>query len=158
MFAIAATIVVWFKFVLRYSKLPKLAQSDEQPVILGVQHCESPSRFELKGKRVVATGIIFEPNRSTRSVELHGFPFAVRVIVSCKFAADDHQFRQLQSLDLISVIGTAAEEIVEEGDRCRLQLTDCYVRRPAFFDRIRHWLVNGPIGGPLRHWWYLGWF
>ena len=153
--AIVGALVVWYTFVKRYSSLPKLKKSDGQPIVLGVQHCESPSEPELKGKQVVVTGIIRVVDSQARSFELHAFPFSVRVTIVCELGADDGA--RLNPLDLVSVIGTADDNIKHDDSRCRLHLKHCQVRRPAFSDRIRHWLVNGPIGGPIRQWWSFGW-
>lgn len=154
--AIVAALVAWFKIVKRYSSLPKLKRSDGEPIVLGIQHCESPSEHAVKGKQIVATGIVTESPSQTDTMRLHAFPFSVRATISCELAPDEPA--RPRPLDLVSVIGTAADDIDCVDTRCRLRLKSCYIRRPAVSDRIRHWLLNGPIGGPIRQWWYFGWF
>ena len=100
LFAIIGVLIVRFKFVWRYSSLPKLKRSDDQPIVLGVQHCRSPSEHEIKGKQVVATGIIMALDSHSNSFTLYGFPFHVRAAIICELAADERA--RLDSLDLIS--------------------------------------------------------
>jgi hypothetical protein len=125
-------------------------------LLLGVQHCESPGQYQLDGRTVVATGIIVALDEEARTLELYGFPFAVRSRAVCQLAADEKT--KVEPLELVSIIGLSKGNMEDKGSRCTLHLVECHVRRPSFADRIRHWLINGPIGGPLRYWWYFGWF
>lgn len=149
---VVAPFYVWLK---TRSPLPRRKKSEPKPLYLGVQHCESPDRYKLDGKLVGVTGIILYLDEKAGTLELYGFPFAVRSRVTCELAADEKT--KVEALQLVFVVGTAVGNAhPDDNSRCLLHLKDCHIRRPSFANRVRHWLINGPIGGPLREWYYLG--
>jgi hypothetical protein len=143
------------KLVLPYLYLPKLKKPDQPQIVLSAQHMNSPDIPPLQGKTILTTGIVISHFDSLeRSVTIHGFPFSIGGFIECQLADDEHT--PVETLDLISVIGTATSNIIREDATGRLHLNGCHIRRPSLSNRIRHWLINGPIGGPIREWWYFG--
>lgn len=164
MAAFLGAVGVWRKYRGVYRSLP--ADTDAhtrrrgtgEPIVLGIQHCQAPSRHELKGMQVVATGIITGLNCGSTdvpSMKLHAFPFTIPATIVCEFAhGDSRALQALDRLSLVSAVGIADDNVVigdATGSRCTLKLKNCRVHRPAFFDWFRYvW-----VGSAIRHWWYL---
>lgn len=159
--AFLGAVGVWRKYRGVYRSLPTdthvHTREDGQPIVLGVQHCRAPRWHELKGVQVVATGIItnlHHGDTKLSSMELHAFPFTIPATIVCEFAqGESHALESLDMLNLVSVVGTA-DENMESGDamssRCKLRLTSCRVQRPRFLD----WLRYAWVGSTIREWWY----
>ena len=156
--------ILRFTWRMFYRQLPTRTKApQEQPsddahrVKLKLWHRLKPSKYPLKGQRVIATGTIWKleyRDKEVPFIELHAFPHNIDVEVICEFAkeyaTDLHAIDQFR---FVSVVGTAADnlEIADSGrgHGCRLRLTNCEVERAGFWDWLRYeWNL-------MRPWWFV---
>ena len=126
-------------------------QEEGQPIRLTAKHIKTPSRYPLRGKRVIVTGLVTQldyTGKEPPTMELMGFPFSIDATLRCVFpkdhAADLHCCDRLQ---LASVIGTAVEnlEVQKLSHSLVLRLVNCQLSQPRFVDQFRNVWRDTPI-------------
>jgi hypothetical protein len=125
------------------------SESAGEPIRLAAKHIEKPSAYPLKGKRVIATGLITKLDTEKPFVELHAFPFTIDAEIDCEFPKDyAPDLHRREPLQLVSVVGTAVEHLAIKAGyskRLKLRLTDGELRSPTFIDQFRNVWRDTPI-------------